>query len=45
MKIIDVRTRICKHYLFVEIETDKGIKGLGEAGCWSFLKATLKFFV
>ena len=40
MLITNVRTRICKHYLFVEIETDSGIKGLGEAGCWSFLKAT-----
>lgn len=40
MKITDVKTIIAKHYLFVKIETDEGITGLGEAGNWGYLKAT-----
>lgn len=40
MKIVDVKTRICKHYLFVQIYTDSGLIGVGEAGTWSHLKAT-----
>ncbi|MGN1024524.1 MAG: mandelate racemase/muconate lactonizing enzyme family protein [Lachnospiraceae bacterium] len=40
MKITDVKLRFVKHYLFVEIYTDAGIKGLGEAGNWGFLRAT-----
>lgn len=40
MKITDVKLRHIKHYLFVEIYTDEGIKGLGEAGNWTFVKAT-----
>ena len=40
MKITDVRLRFVKHYLFVEIDTDAGITGLGEAGNWGFLSST-----
>ena len=40
MKITDVKLRFAKHYLFVEIYTDTGIKGLGEAGNWGFLSST-----
>lgn len=40
MKITDVKIRFIKHYLFVEIMTDEGIKGLGEAGNWGFLNST-----
>ncbi len=40
MKITDVKLRFAKHYLFVEIYTDAGIKGLGEAGNWGFLSST-----
>ena len=40
MKVTGYRIRYAKHYLFVEIETDEGITGLGEAGNWTFLKPT-----
>lgn len=40
MKITDVKLRFAKHYLFVELYTDAGIKGLGEAGNWGFLSST-----
>ena len=40
MKITGYRIRYAKHYLFVEIDTDEGITGLGEAGNWAFLKPT-----
>lgn len=40
VKITDVRLRFAKHYLFVEIDTDAGITGLGEAGNWGFLSST-----
>lgn len=40
MKITEIRTRKIKHYLFVEVFTDSGIKGLGEAGNWAQLSAT-----
>lgn len=40
MKITEIRTRKIKHYLFVEVFTDAGIKGLGEAGNWAQLSAT-----
>lgn len=40
VKITDVRLRFVKHYLFVEIDTDAGITGLGEAGNWGFLSST-----
>lgn len=40
MKITDVKLRFAKHYLFVQIYTDAGIVGLGEAGNWGYLQAT-----
>lgn len=40
MKIADVRLAYAKHYLFVLIETDDGIVGLGEAGNWGYLEST-----
>lgn len=40
MKITDVKTLIAKHYLFVQVYTDEGIVGLGEAGNWAQLEAT-----
>ena len=40
MKITDLRLRFAKHYLFVEIDTDEGITGLGKAGNWGFLSST-----
>ena len=40
MKITDVTLRKAKHYLFVQIHTDEGIVGLGEAGNWAYLNAT-----
>lgn len=40
MKITDVKLRYAKHYLFVQVYTDAGIVGLGEAGNWGYLKAT-----
>ena len=41
MKITDVKLRFAKHYLFVQVYTDAGIVGLGEAGNWGYLQATL----
>ena len=40
MKIADVKLRFAKHYLFVQVYTDAGIVGLGEAGNWGYLQAT-----
>ena len=40
MKITDVKLRFAKHYLFVQVYTDAGIIGLGEAGNWGYLQAT-----
>ncbi|MFP3040228.1 mandelate racemase/muconate lactonizing enzyme family protein [Treponema primitia] len=40
MKITDLRVIPAKHYLFIQIDTDEGITGLGEAGNWGFLGAT-----
>ena len=40
MKITDVKTRFIDQYLFVEIYTDEGIKGIGESGAWAFLEAS-----
>ena len=40
MKIRDVRNIFVDHYLFVEVETDTGIVGLGESGAWGFLEAS-----
>ena len=38
MKITDVKLRFAKHYLFVQVYTDAGIVGLGEAGNWGYLQ-------
>ncbi|MCI8742789.1 MAG: mandelate racemase/muconate lactonizing enzyme family protein [Lachnospiraceae bacterium] len=40
MKITDVKLVFAKHYLFVQVYTDEGIVGLGEAGNWGYLGAT-----
>lgn len=40
MKITDIKLKRAKHYLFVNIYTDAGIVGLGEAGNWGYLDAT-----
>ncbi|MFQ6022404.1 MAG: galactonate dehydratase [Acidiferrobacterales bacterium] len=40
MKITDVKPLLLDRYLFVEITTDAGIKGLGESGAWAFLEAS-----
>ena len=40
MKITKVTPILINHYLFVEVETDAGIKGLGESGAWGFLEAS-----
>lgn len=40
MRITDVRTVFVDRFLFVEVSTDEGIKGLGESGAWGFLEAS-----
>ena len=40
MKITKVSPILIDRYLFVEVETDEGIKGLGESGAWGFLDAS-----
>lgn len=40
VKITEIKTRKVKHYLFVQVYTDAGIVGLGEAGNWVQLNAT-----
>jgi galactonate dehydratase len=40
MKITDVRTLPIDRYMFVQVETDAGITGLGESGSWGFLEAS-----
>lgn len=40
VKITEIKTRKVKHYLFVQVYTDAGIVGLGEAGNWAQLNAT-----
>ncbi len=42
MKITDVRTIPVDRYLFVQVETDEGITGLGESGAWGYLEASEK---
>lgn len=39
MKIEDIRTVRAGKYLFVEVETDTGIIGIGESGAWSYPEA------
>lgn len=40
MKIVDVKTLFIDSYLYVQVETDEGISGLGESGAWGFLEAS-----
>ncbi len=40
MKIIAIRKRFVDRYLFIEVETDAGITGVGESGTWAFLEAS-----
>lgn len=40
MKITAVRTVPVDRYLFVQVETDAGITGLGESGAWGYLEAS-----
>ncbi|MFQ5993798.1 MAG: galactonate dehydratase [Acidiferrobacterales bacterium] len=40
MKITDVKPLLLDRFLFVEVSTDEGIKGLGESGAWAFLEAS-----
>ena len=40
MKILDIKIIRASRYLFIKIETDAGITGIGEAGAWSFPDAT-----
>lgn len=47
MKITDVKLITASKYLFVKVETDAGIYGIGEVGVWGFLdgvKGTLLKF-
>src|SRR5579863_470131 len=39
MKITGVETVAVDRYLFVQVHTDEGVVGLGEAGTWGFLEA------
>lgn len=39
MKVTDIRSVRAGNYLFVYVDTDSGITGIGEAGAWSFLNA------
>lgn len=39
MKITKVTPQLISKYLFIEIETDAGITGLGECGAWGHLEA------
>lgn len=40
MKIKNVKTIFVDRFLFVEIETDNGITGVGESGAWGHLEAS-----
>jgi galactonate dehydratase len=40
MKITAVNTWLIDQYLYVTIDTDAGIRGLGESGTWAFLEAS-----
>lgn len=40
MKIVDVKTLLVDSYLYVKVETDEGLTGLGESGAWGFLEAS-----
>jgi len=40
VKITDVKTIPVNQFVFVKIDTDEGITGIGESGAWGFLKAS-----
>ncbi len=40
MKISAIRTKFIDKFLFVEVETDNGLVGLGESGAWGYLEAS-----
>lgn len=40
MKIQTVKPLLVNRYLFVEITTDTGLRGVGESGAWGFLDAS-----
>jgi galactonate dehydratase len=40
MKITGVESVFVDHYLFVRVQTDAGLSGLGESGAWGFLEAS-----
>lgn len=40
IKIVEVKSFFVGKYLYVRIETDKGIVGYGESGAWGFLEAS-----
>src|SRR5712692_2037823 len=40
MRITDVVTCRIDRYLFVKVQTDAGITGLGESGAWGYLEAS-----
>jgi galactonate dehydratase len=40
MKIAQVRSLLVDRYLFCEITTDTGLKGVGESGAWGFLESS-----
>lgn len=42
MKITAVKTIPVDRYLFVQVQTDAGITGLGESGTWGYLEASEK---
>ena len=39
MKITDVSTRLIDQYMFVQVDTDEGISGVGESGAWAFFRS------
>lgn len=40
MRITAVNTLLVDRFLYVEVETDAGIKGIGESGAWGYLEAS-----
>lgn len=40
MKITKVEPILVDRWLYVKVETDEGISGIGESGAWGFLEAS-----
>jgi galactonate dehydratase len=40
LKITGVNVHMLHRYLYVEVETDAGISGVGESGAWGYLEST-----